>query len=132
MSCGKWPAADRTVAHHDSISLCRDQHVQLYGGDGALRMIVDHPSNSPLIGICTGARLVRAADVAVQDGDGTVAVYCGRAGAARRIATAATVHCKNGSIGLTDWRMEPGFEHACDSAGDAAVHRIMPSGSRSG
>lgn len=51
----------------DSITLDRGQYAELYTGGGVLRLIVDHPSNAPLIGTCAAACLVRAAALMVYD-----------------------------------------------------------------
>lgn len=112
---------------NDSIGLCRDQHAELYTGNGELRLVVDHPSNSPLIGTHARAILVRAAALTVETGDGCAVVYTGRGGAALRIATAKVMRQKSGGIGLTDWRIEPGFGHAATAENGAMIHRITRS-----
>ena len=109
---------------NDSIGLCRGQHAELYGGDGARRLVVDHPSNAPLIGAHASGGLVRAATLTVGAGDGAVVVYTGRGGSATRIATATAVQDKSGAIGLTDWQIEAGFDHAATVEDGAVVHRI--------
>jgi hypothetical protein len=109
---------------NESIGLCRDQHAELYAGNGDLRLVVDHPSNSPLLGTHARAILVRAAALTVETGDGIAVVYTGQGGAALRIATAKVIRRKSGSAGLTDWRIEPGFGHAATAENDAMVHRI--------
>lgn len=112
------------MIRNDSIGLCREQHAELYASDGTLRLIVDHPSNSRLIGTCAQASLVRAADLTVEAGDGVAVVYVARAGAALRIATAKAVHRPDGVIGLTEWKIEPGFDHAATTEGGSTVHRL--------
>lgn len=116
--------ADRATPRNDSIGLCRDQHAGLYTQDGALRLVVDHPSNAPLLGAHTGAVLVRAAELTVETGDGSIIVYVSRAGTACRIAAARVLPQKSGGVGLTDWQVESGFEHAAISEKGAMVHRI--------
>jgi len=119
------------ATRNDSIGLCRDQHAELYASDGALRLVVDHPSNAPLIGTHARTGLVRAATLTVEAGDGTAVVYVGRGGSATRIAAATAVQDKSGAIGLTDWQIEPGFDHAVTVEDGAAVHRIVRPASRS-
>jgi hypothetical protein len=116
--------ADRGMTQNDSIGLCREQHAELYASDGTLRLIVDHPSNARLIGTCPQASLVRAADLTVEAGDEVAVVYIARAGAALRIATAKAVRRPNGVIGLTEWRVEPGFDHAAATEGGGTIHRL--------
>ncbi len=113
-----------STARNDSIGLCRDQHAEFYASDGELRLVVDHPSNAPLIGTRARAVLVRATALTVEAGDGTAVVYVGRGGATSRIATAKAIRRKNGIIGLTGWRIEPGFDHTATTEGEAEVHRI--------
>ncbi|MBI3198000.1 MAG: hypothetical protein HYZ40_10965 [Rhodospirillales bacterium] len=115
---------DRGMLRNDSIGLCREQHAELYAGDGRLRLIVDHPSNARLMGTCAQACLVRAADLTVEAGDGSAIVYISRSGTALRIATAKAVRRKDGAIGLTEWRVEPGFDHAATAEDGAMVHRL--------
>ncbi|TAJ39898.1 MAG: hypothetical protein EPO55_10950 [Reyranella sp.] len=116
--------ADRVTTRNDSISLCRDQHAGLYTRDGALRLVVDHPSNAPLLGAHTGAVLVRAAELTVETGDGCVVVYVSRGGTACRVAAARVLPQKGGGVSLTDWQVEAGFEHAAISEDGATTHRI--------
>jgi hypothetical protein len=116
--------ADQGMIRNDSISLHREQHAELYTSDGVLRLVVDHPSNARLIGTCAQARLVRAAELTVETGDGTAVVYVARGGSASRIATATAVRRASGAIGLTEWRIEPGFEHAATVESGAEVHRL--------
>lgn len=115
---------DRGTARNDSIGLCRDQHAGLYTRGGALRLVVDHPSNAPLLGAHTGAVLLRAAELAVETGDGSVVVYLSRGGTACRIAAARVLPQKGGGVSLTDWQVEAGFEHAAIPENGATVHRI--------
>ncbi|MDP1750354.1 MAG: hypothetical protein Q8L22_12925 [Reyranella sp.] len=115
------------MSPNDSIGLCRDQHAELYTCDGALRLVVDHPSNSPLIGAHARAMLVRAAALTVEASDGNAVVYAGRGGAALRIATAKVMPQKSGGVSLTDWRIESGFAHAAIAENGAMVHRITRS-----
>lgn len=117
--------ADRGTTRNDSIGLCRDQHAGLYTRDGALRLVVDHPSNAPLLGAHTGAVLLRAAELTVETGDGSVVVYLSRGGTACRIAAARVLPQKSGGVSLNDWQVEPGFEHAALSENGATVHRII-------
>ena len=112
------------MTRNDSIGLSREQHAELYARDGTLRLVIDHPSNAPLIGAHARAILVRAAELTVGAGDGTAVVYVSRGGAALRIATATVVRHESGAVGLTDWRIEPGFDHATTAEAGAAVHRI--------
>lgn len=116
--------ADRDLTRNDSIGLSREQHGELYASDGTLRLIVDHPSNARLIGTCAQASLVRAMDLTVEAGDGTAVVYIARSGAALRIATAKAVCRPNGVIGLTEWRVESGFEHAAAAEDGRTIHRL--------
>lgn len=115
---------DRATARNDSIGLCRGQHAGLYTRGGALRLVVDHPSNAPLLGAHTGAVLLRAAELTVETGDGSVVVYVSRGGTASRIAAASVLPQKSGGVSLTDWQVVPGFEHAAVSENGATVHRI--------
>jgi|GEM_PF-4165192 len=112
------------MTRNDSIGLCREQHAELYAGDGTLRLIVDHPSNARLIGTCAQACLVRAADLTVEAGDGVAVVYIARGGAALRIATAKAVRRADGAVGLAEWQVEPGFDHAATAEDGAMVHRL--------
>ncbi|MDP2333292.1 MAG: hypothetical protein Q8M19_21620 [Reyranella sp.] len=112
------------MTRNDSIGLCREQHAELYTSDGVLRLVVDHPANAQLIGTCAQAGLVRAADLTVETGDRTAVVYVARGGSASRIATATAVRCADGAIGLAEWRIEPGFEHAATAEDGAELHRI--------
>lgn len=112
------------MTRNDSIGLCREQHAELYTSDGVLRLVVDHPSNARLIGTCAQAGLVRAADLTVETGDRTAVVYVARGGSAVRIATATAVRRASGAIGLAEWRIEPGFEHAAAVEDGAEVHRL--------
>ena len=116
--------ADRAASRNDSIGLCRDQHAGLYTRGGALRLVVDHPSNAPLLGAHTGAVLVRAAELTVETGDGSVVIYLSRGGTACRIAAASVLPQKGGGFSLTDWQVEAGFEHAAITENGATVHRI--------
>jgi len=109
---------------HDAIGLSRDQHAELYGRDGELRLVVDHPSNSPLIGTHARAPLVRAAVLTPDSDDGRAVVYAGRGGAACRIATARVARRKGGHTCLTDWQLEPGFDHAAGEENGGMVHRV--------
>ena len=116
--------ADRNITWDDSIGLCREQHAELYAGDGTLRLIVDHPANARLIGTCAQASLVRAEDVAVEAGDGFAVIYVARAGTALRIATAKAMRRLDGGIGLTEWRIEPGFDRTTTAEGGSTIHRV--------
>lgn len=119
--------ADRTIPRHDSIGLCREQHAELYAREGELRLVVDHPSNAPLIGSHARAVLVRATELTVGVGDGTAAVYVCRGGGTLRIATATVVRHRNGAMGLTDWQIQPGFDHAAAVEDGRTVHRLTRS-----
>ncbi|MFI5002200.1 MAG: hypothetical protein ACHQK9_20145 [Reyranellales bacterium] len=112
---------------NDSINLCREQRVDVFGADGKRRLIVDHPLNSPLVGIPDQAVMVRASDFTAQSGDTTVAIYAARAGGSSRIATAETKTCDLGSLRLTGWRIEPGFVHNPASLEGRTVHRVVKS-----
>lgn len=112
------------MTRNDSIGLCREQHAELYAREGELRLVVDHPSNAPLIGTHARAILVRATELTVGAGDGTAAVYVCRGGGTLRIATATVVRHKNGTMGLLEWRIEPGFEHAATTENGSTVHRL--------
>lgn len=116
--------ADRAIPRNDSIGLCREQHAELYARDGELRLVVDHPSNVPLVGSHARAILVRATELTVGVGDGTAAVYICRGGGTLRIATATVVRQRNGAMSLTDWQIEPGFEHAVTVEDGGTVHRL--------
>jgi hypothetical protein len=116
--------ADRGMTRNDSIGLCREQHAELYTGDGVLRLVVDHPSNARLIGTCAQACLVRAVDLTVEAGDGSAIVYIARGGSASRIATATAVQRANGAVGLVERSIEPGFDHTATAEDGAEVHRI--------
>ena len=111
----------------DSITLDRGQYAELYTGGGVLRLIVDHPSNAPLIGTCAAACLVRAAALTVAAGDRRAEVYASRGGAAQRIATATTIRLEDDAVGLIDWRVAPGFEHLTAALAGATVHRVTRS-----
>jgi len=119
------------AARNDSIGLCREQHAELYAREGELRLVVDHPSNAPLIGAHARAILVRATELTVGVGDGTAAVYVCRGGGTLRIATATVVRHRNGTMGLMDWQIQPGFDHTATTENGSTVHRINRSaGSR--
>lgn len=74
------------MTKNDSIELCRGQHVHVFGAHGQLRLIIDHPANSPLLG--TVDPVVRSAGIAIEASDTTVSVYAANGGAVLRIATA--------------------------------------------
>jgi hypothetical protein len=112
------------TTRNDSIALCREQHAELYAGDGTVRLIADHPSNARLIGTYPQADLVRATALTVAPEDAKAVVYVARGGAALRVATATAVRRKDGTTGLADWRIEPGFEHAATPDGGGLVHRV--------
>lgn len=116
--------ADRAIPWNNSIGLCREQHTELYTREGELRLVVDHPSNAPLIGSHARAILVRATELTVGVGDGTAAVYACRGGGTLRIATATVVRYGNGAMGVTDWQVQPGFEHAAAAEDGRTVHRL--------
>lgn len=111
----------------DSITLDRGQYAELYTGDGVLRLIVDHPSNAPLIGTSAAACLVRAAALTVATGDRRAEVYASRGGAAQRIATATTIRLEDDAVGLIDWQVAPGFDHVTAALANATVHRVTRS-----
>ena len=111
----------------DSIILDRGQYAELYTGGGVLRLIVDHPSNAPLIGTSAVVCLVRAAAFTVAAGDRRAEVYASRGGAAQRIATATTIRLANDAVGLVDWQVAPGFDHLTAALADATVHRVTKS-----
>ena len=113
---------------HDSIGLCRDQHAELYDRSGDLRLVVDHPSNSPLIGTHARSPMVRAAVITPETTDGRAVVFASRGGAACRIATARVAPRSGGHTCLTDWQVEPGFDHAAREENGGLVHRINRSG----
>ena len=115
------------MTRNDSICLCRNQHAELYAGNGELRLVVDHPSNSPLLGARACAILVRAAVFTVDACDGSAVVYVGRGGAASRVATAKVMQQESGGGGLTDWQIEAGFDHAATEENGATIHRITRS-----
>lgn len=112
---------------NDSISLCREQRVDVFGVDGVRRTIVDHPLNSPLVGIPDRAIMVRASEFTVEPGDETVAIYTARGGGTCRIATATTTRGGGGSLRLTDWQIEPGFENDPALVEGRTVHRLVKS-----
>lgn len=110
---------------NDSIGLSRSQHAELYASNEELRLVVDHPSNAPLIGMRVRANLVRATALTVDAGDGSAVVYVGRGGASVRIATAKAMQQRSGGVELTDWWIEPGFRHDCISENSTIVRRII-------
>lgn len=119
--------ADRASPGNDSIGLCREQHAEICTREGELRLVVDHPSNAPLIGSHARAGLVRATELTVGVGDGAAAVYVCRGGSTLRIATATVVRHRNGAMGLKDWQVQPGFEHAAAVEDGRTVHRFSRS-----
>ena len=110
-----------------SIELCRGQHVRVFDALGQLRLVIDHPANSPLLG--TVGQVVRSAEIAIEPSDTTVSVYAASGGAALQIAT-AMVQSGRGATNLTDWQIEPQFEHSRNLRGTAAIHRVIPLGDR--
>ncbi len=115
------------MSRSDSIILCREQRVDVFCADGTRRVIVDHPLNSPLVGIPVQTAMVRATDFTAEPGDKTIAIYAGKAGGSCRIATAETTSGSKGSLCLTDWRVEPGFEHEPAARDGRTVHRVVRS-----
>ena len=111
----------------DSITLDRGQYAELYAGCGILRLIVDHPSNAPLIGTRATVCLIRAAALTLAAGDRRAEVYTSRGGAAQRIATATTIRLEDDAMGLIDWQVAPGFEHLTAALAGATVHRVTRS-----
>ncbi len=116
------------MSQNDSISLGREQRVDVFSADGKRRIIVDHPLNSPLVGCPDQTIVARASDFTVQLGDKTIAIYAARAGSSFRIATAGTAGRSGGSLRLKDWQIEPGFVHDCSSLEGRAVHRVVKAG----
>ncbi len=116
------------MSQHDSISLCREQRVDVFGADGRKFMIVDHPLNSPLVGIPAQVAVVREADFCLQPGNKTIAVYTAKAGGSLRIATASAMSRRGGSLSLTDWLVETGFAHEPTAAEGCTAHRVVKSG----
>ena len=106
--------------------------MELYACDGTLRMVVDHPSNVPLIGTHASAVLLRAAVATIEVGDMTAIVYAGRSGRVLRIATAIVEQRGDGVIGLAGWQIEPGFDHAAATVGGVAVHHVTRSNNGAG
>jgi hypothetical protein len=120
------------MSRRDTFTLGRNQRADVFCAGGTLRLIADHPLNAPLIGMCSKAAFVRAIELAVEQGDKTVVVYAARAGQESRAAS-ALVQCRTGgAMLLTDWRVEAGFIHRCDSAEDGLVHRIVAAQATSG
>lgn len=64
------------------------------------------------------------AELYAREDDGTVAVYACRGGGTLRIATATVRRLKNGTMGLVEWRIEPGFEHTATTENGSTVHRL--------
>lgn len=120
------------MSRHDTFSLDRNQRADVFCAGGTLRLIADHPLNAPLIGMCSKAALVRATELAVEQGDRTVVVYAARAGKESRAASAIVQFRPGGATVLTGWRVEAGFTHRCDSADGGHVHRIVASPATSG
>ena len=115
------------MTQSDSISLCREQRVDVFGNDGRRRLIVDHPLNSPLVGVADHTAVVRASDLTLQPGDKTIVIYAAKAGGSHRVATAAAAKGSGGSVRLTDWRVEQGFEHDLAAMAGRTVHRVIKS-----
>jgi hypothetical protein len=115
------------MVNNDSICLNREQRVDVFRADGVRRTIVDHPLNSPLVGIPDRAVMVRASDFTVETGDKTIAIYAARAGGCCRIATAETVPGGDGTLHLTEWRIEAGFAHDPTPVEGRTVHRVVKS-----
>jgi len=105
--------------------LGRDQRVDVRDANGELRMIADHPLNSPLIGINGGTRLVRAAEFDVGLGDRTLVVYAARAGKETRAASAVVMRRADGALSITCWQVEAGFAHQAETIGGHKRHRIV-------
>lgn len=120
------PAArkGKVTAQGDSIALCRGQHAALYDVAGRLRRIVDHPANAQLLGASPRSDIVRAAEVTLDAGDDMAVVYAGRGGAACQIAKASVRRGSGNAIGLAEWKVEPGFDHATTVCGRHTVHRL--------
>jgi len=114
------------VTRRDTFSLDRNQRADVFCAGGTLRLIADHPLNAPLIGMCSKAKFVRATELAVEQGDKTVVVYAARAGKEQRCASAVVQQRPNGTMLLTDWRVEEGFVHRHEAIdGASVVHRIV-------
>ena len=116
--------AQRLTAN-DGITLGRDQRVDVCCHAGQVRRIVDHPLNGPLMGMGT-AELARASELTLRLGERSLAVYGARAGRPFRAATARIVETADGTLGLAQWRIEPGFSHESEWAEGRVTHRIVP------
>ena len=122
----------RVPTRRDTFTLERNQRADVFCAGGTLRLIADHPLNAPLIGMCSKAKFVRATELAVEQGDRTVVVYAARAGREQRCASAIVQSRPNGTMLLTDWRVEDGYAHRREAVDGAAVHRIVAAPPRNG
>ncbi len=113
------------MSRQDIFSIDRNQRADVFCAGGTLRRVTDHPLNAPLIGICSGAKVERATELAVAEGDKTVVVHVARAGKELRAASATVRRRANGAVLLTDWQVEAGFTHHTDSVGGNTCHRIV-------
>jgi hypothetical protein len=105
------------MAANDSITLCKDQWIDVYAGTGGGRLIVDHRLNALLMGVRGAVTMF-----ALRFGDRRVVVYYSRAGRACRAAMAFVMARKSGAVCLTNWRLEPGL--AFPSEGETATSFI--------
>lgn len=120
------------MTRRDMFSLDRNQRADVFCAGGTLRLIADHPLNAPLIGVCSKAKFVRVTELAVEQGDKTVVVYAARAGREQRCASAVVKQQPNGTMLLTDWRVEEGFVHRHEAIDGGAMHRIAAAPATSG
>ncbi|MBS0550390.1 MAG: hypothetical protein JSR24_21730 [Proteobacteria bacterium] len=112
------------MRRQDTFGLDRNQRADVFSAGGMLSRVADHPLNAPLIGLSRTARVERATELAVEEGDTAIVVRVARAGCEERVASAVVRRRADGAVLLAGWQVEAGFNHRTEAIDGRVCHRI--------